>query len=143
MEKVRRIAIILATAGVVIAVGCAHTKTIEAKVSVMKQSGGTMLAVSSSTTEAIAYDGAKEKAEEYCWKQQKDFVVVKEESAYQGGDRTAAGVASAVGTFLGKKTRGNLDDYKVKMIFKCEGNYTGHGEPFAKTLDLSTTTRHW
>lgn len=128
----------------VIFISCAHTKTINAKVSVMKQAGGNVLAVSSSSTEAIAYDGAKVKAEEYCYKQRKDFVVVKEESAYQGGDKTAAGIAGAVGGLFGKKSSsGNLDDYKVKMVFKCEGNYTGTGEPFAKTLDLSTASTSW
>jgi hypothetical protein len=135
---------VVALASVILSVGCAHTKTVNAKVNVMKQSGGTVLAVSSSSAEGIAYDGAKVKAEEYCFKQKKDFVVVKEESAYQGGDKTAAGIAGAVGGLFGKKTsNANLDDYKVKMIFKCEGNYTGAGEPFAKTLDLSSNTTSW
>ncbi len=135
---------VVVLAGVLFGVGCAHTKTVNAKVNVMKQAGGNVLAVSSSNAEAIAYDGAKVRAEEFCFKQRKDFVVVKEESAYQGGDKTAAGIAGAAASLFGKKSSGgNLDDYKVKMVFKCEGTYTGGGEPFAKTLDLSTTTNHW
>lgn len=121
--------------------GCASTKQIRAKVNVLKKEGGTMLAVSSSTTEAIAYDGAKVKAEEHCFKQGKDYVVVNEESSYQGGDKTAKGIASAVTNLFGKGGGSdNLDDYRVKMVFKCDGNYTGKGEPFARTLDLSGHT---
>ena len=132
-----------ALAAIVLAIGCTQ-KTIDAKVSLMKQTGGNVLVVSSSGTEALAYDGAKVKAEEYCFKQKKDFAMVKEESAYQGGDKTAAGIAGAVGSFFGKgSSSSKLDDYKVKMVFKCEGRYTGQGEPFAKTLDLSRTTRGW
>lgn len=136
------LSVVFAWAVFIMMVGCG-SKQIAAKVNVMKQEGGSVLAVSSSTTEAIAYDGAKAKAEEFCFKQGKDFVVVKEEATYQGGDKTAAGIAGAVGGLFGKNTSNSkIDDYKVKMVFKCDGKYTGAGEPFPRTLDLSGHTYH-
>jgi hypothetical protein len=129
----------LGALGIIAITGCAH-KTIQAKVSIMRQEGGAFIAIASSSSEAIAYDGAKVRAEEKCFHQNKDFVVVSQDSKYQGGDQTARGVASAVGGLFGKKTGGgNLDDYKVTMTFKCDGPYSGKGEPFADTLDLSSS----
>jgi hypothetical protein len=122
-------------------VGCNSKQTIRAKVSVMRAEGGKFLAVSSSATEALAYDGAKARAEEQCFKDGKDFVVVNEESKYQGADQTTKGIASTVSTLFGKGSDNNsIDDYKVKVTFKCEGKYTGKGAPFPETLDLSVRT---
>lgn len=119
-------------------VGCNSKQTIQAKVSIMRQEGGKFLAVSSSSAEALAYDGAKARAEEQCFKQGKDFVVVNEESKYQGADKTASGIAGAVSGLFGKSSNsGSLDDYKVKLTFKCDGQYSGKGAPFPETLDLS------
>ena len=142
MNLIRLISFVILT--VTIYTGCAH-KRINAKVNVMRQEGGKVLAVSSSNTEAIAYDGAKVRAEEFCFKQGKDFLVVTEESAYQGADKNMKGAMGAVGGILGKNTKSDsLDDYKVKVVFKCDGSYTGKGKPFAETLDLSQrTTSSW
>jgi hypothetical protein len=140
---VKKLTLIVLGVGFVLA-GCQTTKTINAKVSIMRQEGGKFMAVSSSSAEAIAYDGAKARAEEQCFKEGKDFVVVNEESKYQGADQTAKGIATAVGGLFGKNTSsGNLDDYKVKMTFKCDGKYSGSGAPFAQTLDLSTSRAHF
>lgn len=120
-------------------VGCATTKqTIEAKVTMLKKPKGVMQVVSSSHNEALAYDGAKVRAEEFCFKKKKDFVVLKEEAKYQGADKTVSGVAGAASAiFGGGGNKKSIDDYKVTMIVKCEGGYTGQGAPFAETLDLS------
>jgi hypothetical protein len=130
----------LSVLGLIGAMGCAH-KTINAKVSIMRQEGGKFMAISSSGSEAVAYDGAKVRAEEKCYHEHKDFVVVSQDSKYQGADQTTKGIAGAVGGLFGKRTTSsNLDDYKVTMVFKCDGAYSGQGEPFADTLDLASTS---
>lgn len=122
-------------------VGCNTKQTIRAKVSVMRQEGGKYLAVSSSSAEALAYDGAKARAEEQCFKEGKDFIVLNEESKYQGADKTASGIAGAVSGLFGKSSdNASIDDYRVKVSFKCDGKYSGKGAPFPETLDLSLRT---
>lgn len=111
-------------------------KRIEAKVNILKKEGGQAIAVSNSFEEGIAWEGAKMRAEEHCFRNgKKDFIVVDESSNYQGEDKTTKGVAGVVGAiFKGGKSDKQMDDYKVKLTFKCDGNYTGKGEPFATTL---------
>ena len=137
MRSFSQVSLVSILASVVALGGCVTAgKHIEAKVNIMKKEGGQAIAVSNSFEEGVAWEGAKARAEEHCFRAgNKDFVVVDEASNYQGEDKTAKGVGAVVGAiFKSGGSSKKMDDYKVKLTFKCDGNYTGKGEPFATTL---------
>jgi len=114
---------------------CSTTRLVKAKVNLLPRSGGDVTAVSTSTDEATAWEGAKVRAEEYCFRKgEKSYEIVDEDSKYQGDQKGgfAAGMKT-VGKIFGVGSK-DMNDYRVKVQFRCQGAYAGNGEPFAKTM---------
>jgi|688.fasta_scaffold1746989_2 hypothetical protein len=89
---------------------------------VARKAGDKFIVLATSNDEADAMNGAHETAKEHCTERGgKKAVVLKEKSEYQGPDKTVRGVANLVGALAGTQTTmNNHEDYKVKLLFKCQ-----------------------
>ena len=124
----------------IVAVVLQYDTTCKSQVNLLPRSGGNVTAVSTSTDEATAWEGAKVRAEEYCFRKgEKSYEIVDEDSKYQGDQKGgfAAGMKT-VGKIFGVGSK-DMNDYRVKVQFRCQGVYAGNGEPFAKTCLLYTS----
>ena len=114
---------------------CVTRPDIDAQVTVMKVENDQLVVVANSYDEGLAWKGANARAEEQCFRNgKKDYVVVKDEVSYHGQDKTAKAVAEVVGSLIHKETSGkDISDHRIKLTIRCDGAYTGKGEPFPKT----------
>jgi hypothetical protein len=85
-----------------------------AQVSVLPKEGGMTEVISTSGSESCAIDKAQERAQEICVG--KRFVVVTNETKYQGADPNAKLVASVLTNHNGN----TQNDYRTTMTVKCE-----------------------
>jgi hypothetical protein len=85
-----------------------------ASVSALPKEGGITEIISTSATEKCAIDKAQERAQEVCMG--KRFVVVANETIYQGADPNAK-LAVAV---LTRQNGNSQNDYRTAMTVKCE-----------------------
>jgi hypothetical protein len=102
-------------------VGCAHHRPTAA---VLPKGGGTYDVIGQGPAEQDAYQNAAKEASYTCEKKDKEMVVTKEESVYQGVDKNkkdqvkGENVALAFVTGRSGKER-NVDDYKVTLSISC------------------------
>ena len=119
LQEFGKVLALLGVAGV--AAGCAATH----QTSIMPRADGSYDMVSTDAREDSAYKNAERDAEDHCKQQNKKFVAMKHDSAYQGVEKKekqeveATDVAMAWVTGSSHK-RDRSDDYKVTMHFKCE-----------------------
>ena len=85
-----------------------------ANVSTLPKQGGLTELVSSSSSERCALDKAQERAQEICVG--KRYVVMTNETKYQGADPNAKLVASILTNNNGSTNH----DYRTTMTIKCE-----------------------
>ncbi len=99
-------------------VSCSSTR-------IFPQEDGSYLMVATSSSDSRAHDAALEKSTEHCQTMGKSFVLVKNNSTYQGVDKNAKMVVGAINAFARPKNGhindgSNSDDYKVEIVFRCK-----------------------
>ncbi len=96
-------------------VGCAST-------TILPEGNGRYSLVSTSSSESAALSDAKKKANEECLKQNKQLIVLKHHSVYQGMDKTNKAMINLAGALLAGNggTANSSDDYKISMMFRCK-----------------------
>jgi hypothetical protein len=95
--------------------GCCSART-----QILPKENG-FLALAHSDSESCAFEECQKKAEDYCTARGKRFVLVKNESNYQGMDKTAKGIMGGIGAVSGAYIpTSTSEDYKVSMTFKCK-----------------------
>lgn len=100
---------------------CAHTQ----KATVLPKGGNEYEIIGQSSTEQAAYRNAESEGKYVCEDQEKNMLVKKQDSAFQGADKNSKGDVEAenvaLAFFTGKTGRErNSDDYKVTLHIACE-----------------------
>lgn len=95
--------------------GCAST-------TIMPNGNGRYSLISTSSSESAAITDAKKKATEECQKQNKQLIVLKHSSVYQGMDKTNKAMINLAGALLAgtANSANSSEDYKVNMLFRCK-----------------------
>ena len=95
--------------------GCAST-------TVFPEGDGKYSLVTTSSSEGYALKEAKKKAMEHCAKLNKELVVIKHKSTYQGMDKNNKALANIAGALLTNNASAgdSSDDYKIEMKFRCK-----------------------
>lgn len=97
---------------------------------IMPHADGSYIMIANSSSEGHAYDAAIKDAEKHCAKQGKKFVVLNQDSRYQGMDKNAKAIIGVIGTVANNNQnkygqpnsydQSTQDDYKVEIKFKCQ-----------------------
>ena len=120
----KNIAVSLLGSGMLMITGCGTM----ANTTIFPNEGGVYQAVSMSSSGNAALKDSIKKASDTCQKQGKSFVVVSQQTSYEGVDpnlKKMAHLASdaaffSSGAFVPTGALSSNEDYKVTTVFKCQ-----------------------